>query len=151
MITPSFATDCAACSPATATFAWSARSATAAPRCAKPRGYVAKEAAAAEVVAAVREVAAGRRYVSPALAEQLPDPGRPAQRSGEGMEQLTLVELEILRLVAEGQSNPQVAAIFNLSPRTVETYRLRLMRKLDLENLPALVKYAIRQGITQLE
>lgn len=115
------------------------------------RGYVAKEAAAAEVVAAVRAVAAGKRYVSPALAEQLPDPGRPDQRSGEGMEQLTSVELEILRLVAEGRSNPQVAAILNLSPRTVETYRLRLMRKLDLENLPALVKYAIRQGITTLE
>lgn len=115
------------------------------------RGYVAKESAAAEVIAAVRQVAAGKRYVSPALAKQLPEIERAAPRRGEGIEQLTSVELEILRLVANGNSNPQVAAILDLSPRTVETYRLRLMRKLDIDDLPALVKYAIRQGITTLE
>jgi DNA-binding NarL/FixJ family response regulator len=114
------------------------------------RGYVAKEAAAAEVVTAVREVAAGGRYLSEALEKQLPAIERAAARGG-GAEQLTSVEVEILRLVAEGKSNPQVAAILGLSPRTVETYRLRLMRKLEVDDLPALVKYAIRQGITKLE
>lgn len=113
------------------------------------RGYVTKESTAAEVVTAVREVAAGRRYLGEALEKQLPAIERAAAR-GAG-EQLTAVEVEILRLVAEGKSNPQVAAILGLSPRTVETYRLRLMRKLEVDDLPALVKYAIRQGIIRLE
>jgi DNA-binding CsgD family transcriptional regulator len=64
---------------------------------------------------------------------------------------LTTTERNILRLVAEGRSNAQVAATVGLSARTVETYRLRLMRKLGLDNLPSLVRYAIRHGIIPLE
>lgn len=67
------------------------------------------------------------------------------------VEELTAVEREIVRLVADGKSNTKIGAILELSPRTVETYRLRLMRKIGVENLPALVKYAIRNGITTLD
>jgi DNA-binding NarL/FixJ family response regulator len=114
-------------------------------------GYVVKESAADELVKAVRAVAAGGRYLSQALAGMLPEDPHGSRRRGEAAEELTLAESEILRLVADGKSNPQVAAILNLSPRTVETYRLRLMRKLGIEDLPTLVKYAIRHGITPLE
>jgi len=65
-------------------------------------------------------------------------------------EPLTLVEGKILKLVVEGKSNAKVATLLGLSPRTVETYRARLMRKLGVKNLPDLVKYAIKHGITTL-
>lgn len=70
---------------------------------------------------------------------------------GEYAEELTAIEREIVRLVADGKSNLEVGAVMELSPRTVETYRLRLMRKLGVENLPSLVKYAIRNGITSVD
>jgi DNA-binding CsgD family transcriptional regulator len=68
-----------------------------------------------------------------------------------GIDSLTPREREILQLVAEGKSNADAAAIMGLSPRTVETYRGRLMQKLQLEDLPSLVKFAIRHGITSAE
>jgi DNA-binding CsgD family transcriptional regulator len=67
------------------------------------------------------------------------------------MENLTHTEREIVMLVANGKTNVEVAATIGLSPRTIETYRLRLMRKLGIEDLPALVKYAIRHGIVSLD
>ena len=66
-------------------------------------------------------------------------------------ENLTATEIKILKLVVEGKANSAVAALLGLSPRTVEAYRARLMRKLGVDNLPALVKYAIRNGITTLD
>ena len=77
--------------------------------------------------------------------------GRTANGRSEFVEELTPVEREIVRLVADGKSNMEVGALLQLSPRTVETYRLRLMRKLAIENLPSLVKYAIRNGITSVD
>ena len=66
-------------------------------------------------------------------------------------EALTATESEILKLIVEGRPTVKVAALLGLSPRTVEAYRARLMRKLGVDNLPALVKYAIRHGITTLD
>ena len=60
-------------------------------------------------------------------------------------------EREILPLIVNGKSNAEAAAILGLSPRSVETYRLRLMQKLGIEDLPTLVKFAIRHGMTTLE
>jgi DNA-binding CsgD family transcriptional regulator len=60
-------------------------------------------------------------------------------------------ELDVLRLIVEGKTSVEAARILHLSPRSVETYRSRVMQKLDLRDLPALVKYAIRRGITTLE
>jgi DNA-binding NarL/FixJ family response regulator len=67
------------------------------------------------------------------------------------LQDLTEVEREILKLVADGKSNAETARLLHLSPRTVETYRSRIMQKLQLADLPALVKFAIRHGVTSLD
>jgi DNA-binding CsgD family transcriptional regulator len=64
---------------------------------------------------------------------------------------LTATEREILRLVADGKSNAEVALVLRLSIRTIETYRARMMRKLEITDLPSLVKFALRHGITALD
>ena len=63
---------------------------------------------------------------------------------------LTSRELEILRLVAEGQSTKEIADVLSISVKTVETHRLRIMRKLRIHNIPGLVRYAIRRGLIEL-
>lgn len=113
-------------------------------------GYVAGDCSAEEFVKCVRAVAAGNRHVSSALAGKLLEHTRAVQRE-RSVESLTATERHIVKLVAEGESNPAVAKVLGLSPRTVETYRLRLMRKLGIENLASLVRYAIRHGITALD
>ena len=112
------------------------------------RGYLTKHADGEELIKAVREVAAGRRYLGNSMASRMLDTPR---RPGAGVvEELTANERDILRLVADGKSNAEVATQLRLATRTVETYRIRLMRKLDIEDLPSLVKFAIRHGITAL-
>ena len=116
---------------------------------AQARGYLLKEAAGEEVVKAVRAVAAGRRYLGAGITELVIEgciDGRVATAA-----HLTARERDVLRLVVEGKSNIESAAALGLSPRSVETYRLRLMQKLGLSDLPSLVKFAIRHGITTLE
>lgn len=114
------------------------------------RGYLVKESCGEEVVKAVRAVASGRKYFGQGVAEMLRD-GDAQTARGAALEQLTESERRILALVADGKSNAEAAALLRLSPRTVETYRARLMHKLGIEDLPALVKFAIRHGITPLE
>ena len=115
------------------------------------RGYVLKESAGDEVVKAVHAVAAGRHFMGDGVADKLLGeyPGGPSGPGG--VDGLNPQEREILQLVSEGKSNAEAAEIMGLSPRTVETYRGRLMQKLQLEDLPSLVKYAIRHGLTPLE
>jgi DNA-binding NarL/FixJ family response regulator len=114
-------------------------------------GFLSRECSGEELVTGVRAVAAGSQYLGQGLAEKIPDHYRGVGRAGEPVESLTSTERQILKLVAEGESNPTVAKILGLSPRTVETYRLRLMRKLAIDNLASLVRYAIRHGVTPLE
>jgi DNA-binding NarL/FixJ family response regulator len=115
------------------------------------RGYVLKESAGDEVVRAVHAVAAGRRFMGDGVGDKLlaEYPQGPSGRGG--IDSLTAHEREILQLVTEGKSNAKAAEIMGLSTRTVETYRSRLMQKLQLEDLPSLVKFAIRHGITSAE
>jgi DNA-binding NarL/FixJ family response regulator len=105
-------------------------------------GYVVKECAGEEVVAAVRAVHAGRRYLSAGLpkVEVCEDP----------LDRLSARELEVLKLVVEGMTSLQVATMLGLSPKSIDTYRSRLMAKLDIDHLPALVKFAIRRGLTSV-
>ncbi len=113
------------------------------------RGYLLKESAGDEVVKAVRTVAAGGRFFGDGVASALVDGWVHGPRpTGE---HLTPRDREILRLVSAGKSNGEAAAVLGLSARSVETYRLRLMQKLHLEDLPALVKFAIRHGLTTIE
>jgi DNA-binding CsgD family transcriptional regulator len=80
------------------------------------------------------------------------DRRREAARAGATLaDRLSPNEREIVRLVAEGRSTAETAETLNLSPRTVETYRARLMQKLGVADLPSLIKFAIRSGLTSLE
>lgn len=114
-------------------------------------GYVTKDSPALEVVKAVRAVSAGKRYLSHGLAERFLDVYRGGQRGERTVDNLTPAERNILKLVVDGKSNPEIASMIGLSRRTVETYRIRLMRKLSIDSLAGLVKYAIRHGIATLD
>lgn len=106
-------------------------------------GYLLKEAAGHEVVAAIRVVHAGQRY----LGEGIPL-GTLAGERDDPLERLSAREMEVLKLVVEGNTSMEVASQLGLSPKSIDTYRSRLMSKLDLDDLTALVKFAIRRGLT---
>jgi RNA polymerase sigma factor (sigma-70 family) len=116
-------------------------------------GYVLKDADPAEMVQAVREVSAGRRYLSPALSERAIEAyAQKAQAALEdAYESLTTREREVLQLAAESSSVSEIAARLGISPRTVETHRENLMRKLGLQSQTDLIRYAFRRGILPLE
>jgi len=109
-------------------------------------GYVLKESAAAEVAAAVRAVAAGRRYLSPSIEAAMLEAGGSAARGP--VESLSTRERQVLQLVVEGGSSAEIARTVHLSPKTVETYRSRLMKKLGVHDVTALVKFAVQHGLT---
>ena len=117
-------------------------------------GYLLKESAGAEVVSAVRAVKAGQRYLSQKISDKVIDEYI-LQRSVVGdkspLARLSPREREILKFVVEGKSSPQIAEVLYLSSKTVETYRSRLMKKLDVSDIPSLVKFAIQHGLTPLE
>ena len=115
-------------------------------------GYLLKDAAYEELVRAVRTVVSGRPYLCPTIAATVidgyvhPAGGRDSARSV-----LTPREREVLQLLAEGNSTKQIALSLDVSVKTVETYRSRLMEKLDLRSVAELTKYAVREGLTFLE
>ncbi len=115
-------------------------------------GYCLKTAKAEDLIAAVRAVAAGQHYLSPPLADRLITAyAQQATPSTDPYETLTTREREVLHLVAEGHANVQIAARLGISPRTVETHRANLMRKLNLQSHADLVRYAIRRGLISPE
>lgn len=115
-------------------------------------GYLLKESAGNEVVSAVRAVHANHRYLSQKLSDRLiNDYGHLALEAESPLARLSPRELEVLQLVVEGKSNAEIAEILCLSPKTIETYRSRLMHKLGIHDLPGLVKFAIQHGLTPLE
>jgi two-component system, NarL family, response regulator NreC len=109
-------------------------------------GYVLKEAADAEVVGAVREVATGGRYVHPELGARLIDAEAEAQARAEA-DPLSDREHEVLKLLALGHTNQEIASMLFLSVRTVETHRAHIMQKLRLSTRAELVRYAMEQGL----
>jgi DNA-binding NarL/FixJ family response regulator len=118
------------------------------------RGYLLKESAGAEVVNAVRAVYAGRRYLSHKITDKVLDDyvlQQETLKAPSPLERLSPREREVLQLVVEGKSSVEIADILSLSPKTVETYRSRLMHKLGINDLPNLVKFAIQHGLTPLE
>jgi DNA-binding NarL/FixJ family response regulator len=117
-------------------------------------GYLLKESAGTEVVNAVRAVHAGHRYLTEKISDRLIDDyvrQRHAPEARSPLARLSPREREVLQLVVEGRSSAEIAGILFLSPKTVETYRSRLMRKLGIGDLPGLVKFAIQHGLTPLE
>jgi DNA-binding NarL/FixJ family response regulator len=115
------------------------------------RGYLSREASGLELVNAVRTIREGKRYLSPKITATLIGDYISEDRSPSPLESLTSRERNILQLVVEGNSSAQVADILSFSPKTVDTYRSRIMEKLGIHDLPGLVKFAIQHGITSLE
>ena len=114
------------------------------------KGYLLKEATEEDLIPAVRAVAAGKSYFSPAISRVLlEDYVRHLQRRGmqDSYDLLTDREREVLQLLAEGRSNKEVATVLDLGLSTVETHRANLMQKLDLHNTAEIVLYAVRKGI----
>jgi DNA-binding NarL/FixJ family response regulator len=111
-------------------------------------GYVLKEAADAEVVGAVRAVAAGERYVHPALGARLVQAEAAARRRAEE-DPLSDREREVLRLLALGHTNQEIAKTLYISVRTAETHRAHIMQKLRLSSRAELVRYALCEGLLE--
>jgi len=117
-------------------------------------GYLLKESAGQDVIEAVRVVCSGRRFLNHQIGEivlQRYFDEHPDSAVVSPLDCLTSREREILQLVVEGKSTAQIAEILCLSPKTVETYRGRLMEKLKIHDLPNLVKFAIQHGLIDLE
>lgn len=111
-------------------------------------GYVLKEAAGTELVNAVRTVNAGRTYLSDRLPHEVMDRYFFGRNSTSPLQSLSLRERQVLELVVEGYSSTEIATTLSLSPKSVDTYRSRIMRKLSIGDVPGLVKFAIRHGLT---
>jgi two-component system response regulator NreC len=112
------------------------------------RGYVLKEAADAEVVAAIREIAAGGTYVNPALGARMV--AADAKEQAEAMaDPLSEREHEVLRLLALGHTNQEIAKTLYISVRTAETHRAHIMQKLGLDSRAEIVRYALAKKIIE--
>jgi two-component system response regulator NreC len=114
-------------------------------------GYLLKDCASDELVRAVLIVSNNQIYVSPQIANTIIKDYR--DRNGhhpEHQEKLSARELTVLRLISEGKSTKEAASKLNVSPKTVETLRLRIMKKIGVHNNSELIKYAIRIGLTSL-
>lgn len=111
-------------------------------------GYLVKRAADVELVLAVRAVAAGERYVHPSLgAALLVGTASPAGSSAGSQDQLSQREIEILRLLAVGHTNAEIARNLHLSVRTIETHRAHVQQKLGLRSRADLARYARERGL----
>lgn len=127
-------------------------------------GYITKQSAAEELVAAIHTIASGNVYLQPALARWLLEDYRrllahmpPAPTStgeeravGKGLEVLSERELQVLELLAQGLTNPLIGARLGISPKTVARHRERIMGKLNLHSSTELVKFAIRTGLIDI-
>jgi len=112
------------------------------------RGYLLKSEANKQLVPAIEMLCKHRTYFSSKVSEMVFAGYMQGKLGGEDAS-LTPRERETVQLIAEGKSNKEVAAIFGISVKTVETHRATIMRKLQLESVAGLVKYAIRNGIVQ--
>jgi two-component system, NarL family, response regulator NreC len=115
-------------------------------------GYILKEAADTELISAIRAVYAGRFYLSPSAQSLMIGDYLLRVRTGEERDSysaLTEREREILKLVAEGYTNNQIAEQLFISPKTVDTHRTHIMDKLNLHSRAELVKYAMRRGLLE--
>jgi DNA-binding NarL/FixJ family response regulator len=111
------------------------------------RGYVLKSRAAAELVQAIREVSRGSTFLSSDISDTVVDAY--LNKVDIPNDSLSPRELQVLQLVAEGKTTKEVASLLNISVKTAESHRTRIMEKLDLHETASLVRYAIRRGLVQ--
>lgn len=116
-------------------------------------GFVLKDSAPADILTAIHEVCAGRHYLSPSLSEYAIEVylAKSTESTSDPYETLTAREREVLYLAAEGRSTQETADRLFISPRTVETHRTHLMRKLGLHSQADLIHYAARRGLIDLK
>jgi DNA-binding NarL/FixJ family response regulator len=110
-------------------------------------GYVLKETGPSEIIHAIHAVLAGERYLSPKLSERLFTAPLGGRKLTDPYETLTPREREVLHLIVEGNTNPQIAKKLVLSQRTVELHRSHIMKKLDLHNQADILRYALERGL----
>jgi DNA-binding NarL/FixJ family response regulator len=114
------------------------------------RGYLLKDSADTDLIQAVRAVCAGKAFFSPAVSKVLADDYlRQIRQQGvdDPYELLTARERELLQLIVELKSTKDIAAMFGVSPHTVDTHRANLMQKLNVHSTPELILYAVRKGV----
>ena len=110
-------------------------------------GYLVKDSAADDLVKAIRSVAGGEVFLSPAIAHLAGKGGATAS----ALDRLTSREREVLQLIAEGNSNKEIAARLTLSVKTIEAHRTNLMAKLDIHDTASLTRFAIARGLVRTE
>lgn len=118
------------------------------------KGYILKNIEIAEIASAIRTVHSGEVFISPSMASKLVGNflnRERASREPDTYQRLSAREREVLSLLAEGMNNHSIAEQLSVSPYTVQTYRQRIMRKLDLHSGTELLRYAIRKGLVSLE
>ncbi len=116
------------------------------------KGYLLKESVGKEVISSIRSVLSGHRYLSRKVDDTVIDAyinERLGKDSGSPLEKLSKREKEVLQLVAEGKSSKEIAALLFLSDKTVETYRSRIMKKLNLKDITSLVKFALQHNVIE--
>jgi two-component system response regulator NreC len=115
--------------------------------------YVLKDSNSADLVHAVREVAAGRRYLSPPLSDRAIEAYQEKAKAAtlDKYDMLTTREREVLQLVAEGHTSTDIAARLGISSRTAEAHRSNLMHKLGIHTQADLIRYALRRGIIPMD
>ncbi len=114
-------------------------------------GYVLKQRAAEELLAAIREVRQGRAYLTPRVAKEVLESFAESAPGPRVTARLTSRQREVLQLIAEGRSAKEAAAILGLSAKTIEFHRYRIMKELDLHSIAALTRYAIKDGLISLD
>jgi DNA-binding NarL/FixJ family response regulator len=116
------------------------------------RGYLTKETASQNVVDAIREIAAGRFYLSPDIAHFMVESALRGDKSraNRGIGALTTRERRVLQLIAEGKTAKEIASLLSLATNTVHAHRKNLMAKLDVHKQTDLVRIALREGIIEL-
>jgi DNA-binding NarL/FixJ family response regulator len=115
-------------------------------------GYLLKKSAVAELEAAIRAVQAGKQYLSPTLAQRVSFKARSDGETAKSpLERLTSRQREILQMIAESRTTKEIAAELGVSAKTVEFHRAELMKRLNLRDIPALVRFAMQSGLTHPE
>lgn len=114
-------------------------------------GYVHKNASAEDLLVAVQAVSKGATFLHPAVAGSVVELLRASENNSDPLDLLTDRQREILKLISEGCSTKEIAARLSVSAKTVETHRAQLMDRLQIRNIPGLVKFAIRRGLVDLE
>ena len=111
------------------------------------RGYLLKDSGAEDLVSAIRAVARGESYLSPAVSNAVLDDYR--RHVTNPIDLLTSREREVLQMLAEGKTNKEIATVLNLSVYTVDAHRGRIMEKLNLHSINDLVRFAVRNGVIE--